>query len=124
MALEREGFRGAEGAVTLIAGDHTSVAGNLARVKTHGWRKLGTTFVVLGVLGEAGGIVGHILANRRFAGTDEFNRFATMEKIGQGVAIGSATLAITCYVLDWALNRGNVDPGPPSLLLPASQETP
>ncbi len=124
VSLEREGFRGAEGAVTLIAGDHTAVAGDLTRVKTHGWRSLGTTFVVLGALAETGGIVGHILANRRFAGTDDFNRFATLEKIGQGVAIGSATLAITCYVLDWALNRGNVNPGPPSLLLPASRETP
>ncbi len=124
VALERTGFRGAEGAVTLIAGDHTAVAGNLARVKTHGWRGLGTTFVVLGVVAETGGIVGHILANRRFAGTDDFNRFATIEKISQATAITSATLAITCYVLDWVVNRGNVDPGPPSLLAPASRGTP
>jgi hypothetical protein len=120
VALEREGFRGAEGAVTLIAGDHTAVAGDLARVKTHGWRGLGHVFLVLGILSEGGGIVSHMLANRKFAGTDEFNRFSTMEKIDQAAAIGSATLAITCYVLDWAVNRGNVNPGPPTPLLPAS----
>jgi hypothetical protein len=29
VALEREGFRGAKGAVTLVAGDHTTLTGTL-----------------------------------------------------------------------------------------------
>jgi len=38
VALEREGFRGAEGAVTLIfAGDHAALAGTLTETKTHVW---------------------------------------------------------------------------------------
>jgi hypothetical protein len=45
-----------------------------------------------------------------------------MEKVGQGVAISAAVLAVACYVGDWLVNRGNVDPGPPALLQPMSPE--
>jgi hypothetical protein len=45
-----------------------------------------------------------------------------MEKVGQAVAISAAVLAVACYVGDWLVNRGNVDPGPPSLLQPMSPE--
>jgi hypothetical protein len=45
-----------------------------------------------------------------------------MEKIGQGVAISAAALAVACYVGDWLVNRRNVDPGPPALLQPMAPE--
>jgi len=118
MAIERDGYRGAEGAVSLLAGDSVSVKVDLKPVKTHGWRGLGTAFVVIGVLGEAAGIGGHVMANKRFAGSPEYNGFSKMETIGQTVAISSAVLAVACYVLDWQVNRRNVDPGPPFMLAP------
>jgi tetratricopeptide (TPR) repeat protein len=118
VAIERDGYRGAEGAVSLLAGDHVSVKVDLKPVKTHGWRGLGTTFVVIGVLGEAAGIGGHVTANKKFAGSPEYNNFSKMETIGQAVAISSAVLAVGCYVLDWLGNRRNVDPGPPFMLEP------
>ena len=122
VSIERDGFRGAEGAVALIAGERSAVTGKLLRVKTHGWRGLGHVFVALAVLSEGSGIAGHILANRSFQGTDHFNKFSTMEKIGQGVAISSAVLAAGCYVADWLVNRKNFDPGPPGLLAPIAPE--
>ena len=118
VAIERDGYRGAEGAVSLLAGDNVSVKVDLKPVKTHGWRGLGTTFVVIGVLGEATGIGGHVMANKRFAGSPEYNSFSKMETIGQAVAISSAVLAVGCYVLDWLGNRKNVEPGPPFMLEP------
>jgi hypothetical protein len=122
VSVERDGFRGAEGAVALIAGDRAAVAGKLLRVKRHLWRGLGHAFVATAVAGEAAGIAGHILANRSFQGTKQFHNFATMEKVGQGVAISAVALAIACYVGDWLVNRSNVDPGPPSLLAPIQSE--
>ena len=124
VALEREGFRGAEGAVTLIAGDHAALAGKLTETRTHGWNGLGHFFVVIGVLSEAGAIVSHIEANRKIAGSDSFNKWASAETWSQVGAITTLTLAATCYVVDWLVNRDKVDPGPPSLLLPPGKETP
>jgi hypothetical protein len=122
VSVERDQFLGAEGAVALIAGERAAVMGKLLRVKRHPWRGLGHAFVATALLGEAAGIAGHALANRSFQGTDRFNNFATMEKAGQGVAISAAVLAVACYVGDWLVNRGNVDPGPPSLLQPMPPE--
>jgi hypothetical protein len=122
VSIERDGFLGAEGAIALIAGEQTAVKGKLLQVKRHGWRGLGHAFVVTALLGEAAGIAGHVLANRSFQGTDRYERFSTMEKVGQGVAISAAVLAVACYVGDWLVNRGNVDPGPPSLLVPVAGE--
>jgi hypothetical protein len=118
IAVEHEGYRGAEGAVSLLAGDHVSVKVDLRKVRTHGWWWLGTTFVVIGVVGEASGIVGHVKANQMLAGSQKYNQFSQMETIGQAVAIPSAVLAIGCYVLDWLGNRKNVEPGPPFMLEP------
>ena len=67
VALEREGFRSAEGAVTLVGGDHAALAGTLTETKTHGWNGLGHAFVVLGVLSEAVAIAAHVEANRKIA---------------------------------------------------------
>jgi hypothetical protein len=78
--------------------------------------------VVTAALGEAAGITGHIMANRSFQGTDRFNKFSNTEKIGQGIAISAAVLAVACYVGDWLVNRGNVDPGPPGPLQPMPPE--
>ena len=119
MAIERDGYRGSEGALSLLVGDHVSLNVDLKPLKTHGWRGFGTTFVVLGVLSEAIGIVGHVMANRRFAGSPEYNRFSQVEVAGQAVAISSAVLATGCYLLDWLGNRKNVEPGPPFGLEPA-----
>jgi len=122
VAIEREGFRGAAGAVALIAGEHVAVKGSLLRVKRHGWRGLGHAFLAAALLGEGAGIAGHVLANRSFQGTDRFDRFSTMEKVGHGVAISAGVLAVACYVGDWLVNRRNVDPGPPGLLQPITPE--
>ena len=124
VALEREGFRGAEGAVTLIAGDHAALAGTLTETRTHGWNGLGHFFVVLGVLSEATAIAAHIEANRKIAGSSDFNKWATTETWTQVGAISSFALAVTCYVVDWLVNRDKVDPGPPTMLQPAAKETP
>jgi hypothetical protein len=118
VAIEHEGYRGSEGAISLLAGDHVSVKVDLKPVKTHGWRGLGTTFVVLAVLGEAAGIGGHVKANQMLAGSQKYKQFSQMETIGQAVAIPSAVLAIGCYVLDWLANREKVEPGPPFMLQP------
>jgi hypothetical protein len=118
VAIEHDGYRSAEGGFSLLAGDHVSVSVDLKPVKTHGWRGLGTTLVVAAVLGESAGIGGHIMANRRMAGSPEFNRFSQMETVGQAVAISSVIVAIGCYALDWLGNRKNVESGPPFLLEP------
>ena len=124
VALEREGFRGAEGAVTLIAGDHAALAGTLTETRTHGWNGLGHFFVVMGVLSEATAIAAHVEANRKIAGSNDFNKWSTTEtwtQVGFGVMAG---FAVICYIVDWAVNVRKVDPGPPSLLLPAAKEKP
>ncbi|HJX62901.1 MAG TPA: tetratricopeptide repeat protein, partial [Polyangia bacterium] len=54
VALEREGFRGAEGAITLVAGGHTTLAGTLTETKTHGWRYVGFGLLAVGAL--SGGV--------------------------------------------------------------------
>jgi len=98
-----------EGALSLLVGDHVSLNVDLKPLKTHGWRGFGTTFVVLGVLSEAIGIVGHVMANRRF------RRFTGIQQIlpggsgwaGGGHLVGGAG--------DWLLparllgNRRNVE---------------
>lgn len=122
VAIEKEGFLGAEGAVALIGGERVAVMGKLPQVKRHGWRGLGHAFVATAVVGEGFAITGHVLANRSFTGTDRFHKFSTMEKVGQGVAISAAVLAVACYVGDWLVNRGNVDPGPPGPLQPVPPE--
>jgi hypothetical protein len=123
VALEREGFRGAEGAVTLVAGDHTTLVGTLTETKTHGWRYLGFGLLALGVVSEGVGIYSHVQANNYRAGTADFNTFSSWEKWTQGVAISMAILAATSFVVDWAVNRDKADPGPPNPLLPAPTET-
>ena len=118
MAIEHDGYRGVESGFSLLAGEHVSVTVDLRPVKTHGWRGIGTALVVIGVLGEGAGIGGHVMANRRMAGSPEFNRFSQMETVGQTVAISSVVLAIGCYVLDWLGNRKNVESGPPFVFEP------
>ena len=122
VALEREGYRGAEGAVTLVAGDHTKLVGTLTETKTHGWRTLGFGLLVLGAASEAGGIYSHVEANNNRAGSADFNTYASWEKWTQGVAISAAVLAAASFVVDWAVNRDKADPGPPNPLLPAPPE--
>jgi hypothetical protein len=124
VALEREGFRSAEGAVTLVGGDHARLAGTLTETRTHGWNGLGHTFVVLGVLSEAVAIAAHVEANRKVSGSSDFNKWSAAETWSQVGAITTLTLAVTCYVVDWLVNRDKIDPGPPSMLLPAAKETP
>jgi hypothetical protein len=124
VALEREGFRSAEGAVTLVGGDHARLAGTLTETRTHGWNGLGHTFVVLGVLSEAVAIAAHVEANRKISGSSDFNKWAAAETWSQVGAITTLTLAVTCYVVDWLVNRDKVDPGPPSMLLPAAKDNP
>ena len=118
VAIERDGYRSAEGGFSLLAGDHFSVNVVLKPVKSHGWRGLGTTLVVAAILGEGAGIGGHIMANRRMAGSPELHRFSQMETVGQAVAISSVILALGCYALDWLGNRKNVESGPPFILKP------
>jgi hypothetical protein len=124
VALEREGFRSAEGAVTLVGGDHARLAGTLTETRTHGWNSLGHAFVVLGVLSGAVAIAAHVEANRKPAGSSDFNKWASTQIWSEVGAITTLTLAATCYVLDWLVNRDKVEPGPPSMLLPAAKETP
>jgi len=123
VALEREGFRGAEGAITLVAGDHTTLTGTLIETKTHGWRTVGYVLLGLTVLSEAGAWYPHYKANSSLKGSDDFNTYSTLEKCAQGVAISSAVLAITSFVVDWLVNRDKADPGPPAPLQRVSTET-
>ena len=124
VALEREGFRSAEGTVTLGAGDHAALAGTLTETRTHGWNGLGHFFVVMGALSGVVAIAAYTEANRKIAGSNDFNKWSTTETWAIAGAITALTLAVTCYVVDWAVNRGKVDPEPPGLLLPPEQETP
>ena len=123
VALEREGFRGAEGAVTLVAGDRTTLVGTLTETKTHGWRYLGFGLLALGAVSEVAGIYSHVEANNHRVGSADFNTYASWEKWTQGVAISMAILAATSFVVDWAVNRDKADPGPPNPLLQAPTET-
>jgi tetratricopeptide (TPR) repeat protein len=123
VALEREGFRGAEGAVTLIAGDHTALAGTLTETRTHGWNGLGHFFVVLGAVGGVTALVAYAGAERKPPG-DSFNKWSSAATWSGVATITMATFAITCYVVDWLVNREKVEPGPPTLLLPVAKETP
>jgi Tetratricopeptide repeat/PEGA domain len=123
VALEREGFRSAEGTVTLGAGEHTALAGTLTEISTHGWNGLGHFFVVMGALSGITAIAAYTEANRKTAGSADFNKWATAEDWAIAGAITTLTLAITCYVVDWLVNRDKVDPDPPAPLLPAGKET-
>jgi PEGA domain/Anaphase-promoting complex, cyclosome, subunit 3 len=122
VALEREGFRGAEGAVTLVAGEHATLAGTLTETKSHGWRYPGVGLLVLGVASEVTAIYSHVEADRYRKGSADFNTYASWEKWTQGVAISAAVLAATSWVVDWLVNRDKADPGPPNPLLPAPTE--
>jgi hypothetical protein len=84
---------------------------------------VGHLFLVLTAAGEAGAIVGHVKANHSFAGSDDFNKYSAVEKGSQAAAISAATLTVTCYLLDWLVNRDKVDPGPPGLLQPMPRKT-
>ena len=122
VALEREGFRGAEGPVTLVAGDHTTLAGTLTETKSHGWRYPGVGLLVLGVASEVTAIYSHVEADRYRTGSADFNTYASWEKWTQAVAISAAVLAATSWVVDWLVNQDKADPGPPNPLLPAPTE--
>ncbi|MGA7740824.1 MAG: tetratricopeptide repeat protein [Polyangia bacterium] len=122
VALEREGYRGAEGAVTLVAGDRTTLVGTLTETKTHGWRYPGVGLIVLGVASEITAIYSHVEADRYRAGSADFNTYASWEKWTQGVAISAAVLAATSWVVDWLVNRDKADPGPPNPLLSTPRE--
>jgi hypothetical protein len=123
VALEREGFRGAEGAVTLVAGDHTALAGTLTETRTHGWNGLGHFFVVLGALGGVTTLIAYAEAEHKPPG-DSFDKWSAATTWSGVATIGMAALAITCYVVDWSVNRAKVEPGPPTLLLPVAKGTP
>ena len=124
VALEREGFRGAEGAVTLVAGDHTTLAGTLTETKTHGWRYVGFGLLAVGALSGGAAIYSYVAANNRAAGSTDYNTYASWAEWTQGVAISAAVLAATSFVVDWLVNRDKVDPGPPAPLLRVPTETP
>jgi hypothetical protein len=117
VALEREGFRGAEGAVTLVAGGHTTLAGTLTETKTHGWRYVGFGLLGVGVLSGGVAIYSYAEGDQKRTGSADFNTYASWARWTQGVAISAAVLAGTSFVLDWLVNREKVDPGPPVPLL-------
>ena len=123
VALEREGFRGAEGAVTLIAGDHAALAGTLTETKTHVWNGLGHSFLVLGALSGFTASIAYYEAGRKPSGSDAANKWYTATNWGVAALISTVALAVTCYVVSWLVNRERVEPGPPSLLLLAAKET-
>ncbi len=124
VALEREGFRGAEGAVTLVPGEHTTLAGTLTETSTHGWNGLGHFFVVMSALSGAVAIAAYVEANRKTAGSSDFDKWATTENWTVAAAFTMLASAVACYVVDWAVNRDKVEPGPPGLLAPPAKETP
>ncbi len=117
VALEREGFRGAEGAVTLVAGGHTTLAGTLTETKTHGWRYFGFGWLGVGVLSGGVAIYSYAEGDQKRTGSADFNTYASWARWTQGVAISAVVLAGTSFVLDWLVNREKVDPGPPVPLL-------
>lgn len=102
----------------MLGGQHLVVKGELKPLKTHGFRAAGHWFVALGVLSEAVAIVGHVKANEKYSGSSAFDRFSEMEKIGQTAAISAVSLAVVFYLVDWLVNRDNVEPGPPYFLPP------
>jgi PEGA domain./Tetratricopeptide repeat. len=117
VALEREGFRGAEGAITLVAGGHTTLAGTLTETKTHGWRYVGFGLLAVGALSGGVAIYSYVEGDQKRTGSADFNTYASWARWTQGVAISAAVLAAASFWVDWLVNREKADPGPPVPLL-------
>jgi len=117
VALEREGFRGAEGAVTLVAGGHTTLAGTLTETKTHGWRYVGFGLLGVGVLSGGVAIYSYAEGDQKRTGSADFNTYASWARWTQGVAISAVVLAAASFWADWLVNREKAEPGPPVPLL-------
>lgn len=117
VALEREGFRGAEGAVTLVAGGHTTLAGTLTETKTHGWRYVGFGLLGVGVLSGGVAIYSYVEGDQKRTGSADFNTYASWARWTQGVAISAVVLAAASFWVDWLVNREKAEPGPPVPLL-------
>ena len=109
--MERDGYRGAEGAVPLAAGDRKAFSGNIKPIKSHGWLSLGVGFTLLAGLAEGAALAGHFVGNKSFVGTDDFTLYKNVEFYGQITAGVFAAIALTGYIVDAVLNRGHVEPG-------------
>ncbi|MSP62512.1 MAG: PEGA domain-containing protein [Myxococcales bacterium] len=116
--MERDGYRGSEGAVNLIAGDRKAYLGEVRPITTHGWLSLGVGFTLLAAGAEAAALAGHFVANDRFQGTDDFNLYSKLEFYGQIGAGVFAAVALLGYIMEVVVNRGHVSEGRPFRILP------
>jgi len=82
-------LRGAEGAVTLVAGGHTTLAGTLTETKTHGWRYVGFGLLGVGVLSGGVAIYSYAEGDQKRTGSADFNTYASWARWTQGVAISA-----------------------------------
>jgi hypothetical protein len=118
VTVERDGYLGTAGSVTLLAGDTRSFTAELKPLRSHGWRALGGLFVLLAVGAEGGAIAGHILADRSVANTPDFKTYHQLEVYGQVGAGCGAAVALLGFILDYVTNRGRVEEGAPFALQP------
>lgn len=118
--MERDGFRGSEGAVPLAAGDHKAFTGVVKPIKSNGWLSLGVGFTLLAGLAEGGALAGHFVGNTKFVGTDDFALSKNLEFYGQIAAGVFGAVALTGYIVHAVLNRGHVEPGRPYRIEPGT----
>ncbi len=118
--MERDGYRGSEGAVTLVAGDKKAYAGKVAPIKSHGYLSMGVGFTLLAALAEGAAIGGHFMGDRSFVGSSDFTIYKNLEFYGQISAGVFAAVALTGYIVDAVKNRGHVDLGRPYRVEPAA----
>ena len=123
VSIARDGYRGAESAVVLMAGDRQSVTGQIQPLEAHGWRKFGIYALVFGAIAEGVAIFAHGEANKRFTGSNDFNTISGVEKGTQGFAIAMGIAGIAAITYDIIKNRHRVEAGPPTLLHPTQMGT-
>jgi hypothetical protein len=121
ITVERDGWLGAAGSVTLQGGERRSYTAELRQLKTHGWMSVGALFTVLALAAEGAAIAGHVLADRQVAGTSDYQKFHQLELYGQVGAGSAAGIAVLGFVIDYVINRGRVDEGVPFPLVPAGE---
>jgi hypothetical protein len=113
VTVERDGFLGAAGSLTVGSGERRSYTAELRPIKRHAWNSVGALFTVLAVATEGAAIAGHVLADRSIAGSSDFQTFHALELYGHVGAGCGAGIAVLSFLIDYLVNRGHVDEGAP-----------
>ncbi|MCB9553763.1 MAG: PEGA domain-containing protein, partial [Myxococcales bacterium] len=108
VVVERDGYTRFNHSTAVERGQLTRVDAYLVQTESPTtWRTTtGVVSIVVGALAIGGGVTAYFFAEDEYNDTDDFDRFATLERVGYGV--GGGLLAIGTSLIIWDLSRETI----------------